>query len=67
MTSYCKTIGEYKGHIMYGIDLVEYTGGKYAVLMSKPELTDNWQFIWEIVQYANIVELPPKLFDEFLE
>lgn len=67
MTRYVCTISEHNGHRMYGIDLVSYEDGDYTVLMSRPGLTDDWRHIYKIARYANILGVPPNLFDEFLD
>lgn len=64
---YCKTISELGGHHWYGIDLMSYEDGKFNVLLSVENVTDSWAPICRLVHWANIINVPPKQFHEFLD
>jgi len=63
---YCITIDEQNRQRSYGIDLIGYDNGEHTILMSKPNITDDWRCIRKIARYANIIGVPPNLFEAFL-
>lgn len=63
---YMRTLGEQNEQRVYGIDLATYDRGNYAVQLSRPNMTNDFEALSEINKFANQLDLPPSLIDEFL-
>lgn len=52
---------------MYGIDLISIVNGKFDILLSVENITDDWVPLCRFVQWVNIMNVPPMLFQEVLD
>jgi len=63
---YCKTISEYNGRHLYGIDAISYDNSQFNIVMSFENVTDIWCVLCQLVKWVNILNVPPEKFYDFL-